>query len=268
MDGDQGLEDVAWPTSRSAPPRPPEQRRTTEGSVVVPDLLDHSGGGQQEGGQRERRQRDGATGRALAATDRARAVLGFDQRTVLDQVRTSVLLEVDREGTGRSLTQRATWRALDDDVAAFPVVTLLPAPVRRRVRLEALRGCAPGPRYFDLAEGLFSAAFAFPLPLARGQEAETVHRVRLSPVEGGGQSDAEPGGAPLRQGSFEQQVHGPVEEVRIEVAFAPGCAPRAGEVQVRTEAGEHSEVLTADGGSLTWAGTVRGAGVVGVRWRW
>ena len=210
------------------------------------------------------------------AVARARTALGFDQRNSLVRVRLEVRLEVDRRGACRVVEQRTTWRAVVDAVECFPVATLLsalpaaplPPGERPAVAVEALRGCTLGPSYVDLGEGLSATALTFPGPLALGQEATTAHRVRVpSPSHELPAPSPQPAERAVR-GCYEQQLLGPVGQVCVQVVTDPQAVPLAGEVHLRTRAGQRVEPFVLGEGSLAWSGEMPEPGELLTRWCW
>lgn len=190
-----------------------------------------------------------------ASVQRAHLALGFDQGGALEERRVSLVLEIDGHGVQRSLTQRTVWRATGAGADRFPVFALLPTPVSERVVVEALEGCATGPTYADLREGLFATSLMLPRRLAPGEEATTVHRIVLPA-----------GGEP--QTAYEHQLKQYVDDVTLEICFDPEALPTGVGAYVRVGSHEEPVPVSTSERSVTAACGAFGPGVAGVRWTW
>lgn len=196
---------------------------------------------------------------APEALARARTALGFTGRPALLARRVDVRVELDHEGAVRTLTRRTAWEATRDGADAFPVVALVPPPVRGRAEVEALRGCTSGPEYVDLRAGVCVRALKLREPLTVGQVSEAVHRVRWPAL---------PAEMWASQQYWELTVDSALDEVRIEVVFHPTLPARSATVAGRTAGREWSVPLASTAGAVAWSGAVDGPGVVALRWEW
>lgn len=192
---------------------------------------------------------------ALPGVARARAALGFELVGTLVERRLQVALELDERGVERSVTQHTEWLARRDGVRAFPVILVVPTPVRGRGRVEALSGCQPGPEYVDLTEGVFATTLLLERPLEVGEYVATAHRTHLPP-------DVTP------EPYFEHHLLRHVGEVELAVGFHPDRLPASCRAYTRVDGVETSRPVAVRGGEARHTFRGLGPGAAGLTWSW
>lgn len=192
---------------------------------------------------------------ALPGVARARAALGFELVGTLVERRLQVALELDERGVERTVTQHTEWLARREGVSAFPVILVVPTPVRGRGRVEALSGCESGPEYVDVAEGVFATTLLLERPLAVGEQITTVHRTHLP-------TDVPP------EPYFEHHVLRHVGEVELDVTFHPDRQPASCQAYTLVDDVETIAPVPVRGGRARHLFRGLGPGAAGFAWSW